>query len=156
MPNGRHNSCPFGIFGKHMIPAFLRWFTFGVVAVAAVGSLYSMPIFILVWISAIAHVIQGDLPPRLGSDLVKAILYLGFFISVIFTGFNAIFPGNPNNTKIWLSLILFYSLSAIACLFPVDVNENLVSGIRSLSLFYLFLILLIFANLFSASKRIAA
>jgi len=139
-----------------MISAILRWFTFGVVAIAAIGLLYSVPIFVAVWISTIAHLMHGDVPHQLGSDIVKAIFFLGYFLSVIFTGFNAAVPDNPNNTKIWISLILFYSLSAIACLFPVDVNEHLVSKIRSISLFYLLLILLIIANLFSVPKRITA
>lgn len=139
-----------------MISAVLRWFTFGVVAIVAIGLLYSLPIFVAVWFSIATHLIQDYVPQQLGNDIIKAILFLGYFLSVIFTGFNAAFPNNRNNMKIWISLILFYFLSAIACLFPVDVNENLVSAIRSISLFYLFLILLIFANLLSAPRRIIA
>ena len=137
-----------------MIAAILRWFTFGVLAVTALGLLYSMPFFIAVWSHAFADFIQGNVPSRLGSDTIKAIIFLGYFLSVILCWINAAFPRNPNNRTIWVSLILLYSLSAIACLFPVDVNENLVSGIRSISLFYLFLIFLIVANLFSVPKRI--
>ena len=139
-----------------MISAILRWFTFGVVALGAAGFLFSLPIFIVVWMSTFNSLLQGNLPDRLGSDLVKAIILLGYFLSVVLSGYNAAFPSNPMNTRIWLSLIVFYTLSAIACLFPVDVNENLISGIRSFSLYYLFLILLIVANLFSAPKRFQA
>jgi hypothetical protein len=118
--------------------------------------LFSLPTFIAVWMNTFDSLLQGNVPSQLGSDIVKAIMLLGFFVSFVVSGYNAVFPTNPMNATIWICLIPFYTLSAIACLFPFDVNENLVSGIRSFSLFYLFLILLLIANLLSLPKRCPA
>ena len=139
-----------------MTAAFLRWFTFGVVALAAMGLLVSVPFFIVVWSSNATNLFGGHIPARLGSDTIKAIVFLGFFISAMLSGFNAAFPRNSLNRRIWLTLIIFYFVSGLVCLFPANVNENLVAGIRTISLFFLFLVALCIANLLFVGIRFSA
>jgi hypothetical protein len=132
---------------SNMIAAILRWITFAVVAITAVGLLYSVPFVIAVLSITITHLIHGVVPIRLGSDIIKAIVILGYFPCVILVGFNAVVPDNPINRKIWVSLIFFYFLSCLVCLFPMNVNQDHVEDLRNLSLFFLFLILLMASNL---------
>ncbi len=131
----------------------LRWLTFITAAVPTIGLLYSMVILFVVWESNLSSMLHGDIPKHLLSDCIKAIIFLGYYVSAGFIGFNACYPDNKHSQKIWVSLIVFYTLSAISFIFPQDVNPDVKSGLFVVPFFYMFLIALCALNLWLSQKQ---